>query len=162
MEQYQKVYYELKKLNIPYEVVEHPPVFTTEEADVYIEGKEGVRTKTLFLCNRKKTGFFLVVMDDEKRLDMKKLGDLIDRKGIHFASEEWLMKKMGIKPGAVSIFGLLNNYEKDIRVYIEKDIISEEIMTFHPNDNTKTLFISTEDMYKFFTAIGYDYSLINL
>ena len=86
MEEYQKVYQELSKLNISYEVVEHPPALTTEEADVYIEGKEGVRTKTLFLCNRKKKKFFLLVMDDEKRLDMKKLGELIEEKGMQFAS----------------------------------------------------------------------------
>lgn len=162
MEQYQNVYDELRKLNISYEVVEHPPAFTTEEADTYIEGKEGVRTKTLFLCNRKKKKFFLVVMDDEKRLDMKKLGELIEEKGMQFASEERLMDKMGIKPGAVSIFGLLNNKEKDIKVYFDNDIFSEKIMTFHPNDNTKTLFISTEDMYKFLTEIGYEYSVISL
>lgn len=162
MEQYQNVYDELRKLNISYEVVEHPPAFTTEEADTYIEGKEGVRTKTLFLCNRKKKKFFLVVMDDEKRLDMKKLGELIEEKGMQFASEERLMDKMGIKPGAVSIFGLLNNKEKDIKVYFDNDIFSEKTMTFHPNDNTKTLFISTEDMYKFLTEIGYEYSVISL
>nr|WP_315020098.1 prolyl-tRNA synthetase associated domain-containing protein [uncultured Aminipila sp.] len=162
MEQFQKVYSELKRLNMSYEIIEHPPALTSEEADAYIEGKEGVRTKTLFLCNRKKTNFFLIVIDDTKRLDMKKLGELIEEKGMQFASEEKLMEKMGIKSGSVSIFGLLNNRSKDIRVYIDKDIFSEKTMTFHPNDNTKTLFILTEDVCRFITEVGYNYTVINL
>lgn len=162
MESYQKVYEELNKLNISFEIIEHPPAFTSEEADAYIEGKEGVRTKTLLLCNRKKTGFFLIVMDDIKRLDMKSLGMLIGEKGMQFASEEKLMEKMAIRPGAVSIFGLLNNQAKDIRVYIDKDILSEQTMTFHPNDNTKTLFLLTEDVCRFINETGYDYTVVNL
>lgn len=162
MELYQKVYEELDKLNISFEIIEHPPAFTSEEADAYIEGKEGVRTKTLLLCNRKKTGFFLIVMDDTKRLDMKRLGLLIGEKGMQFASEEKLMEKMAIRPGTVSIFGLLNNQAKDIRVYIDKDILSEQTMTFHPNDNTKTLFLLTEDVCRFITETGYDYTVVNL
>lgn len=162
MEACQKVYDRLKELSISYEVVEHPPAFSTEEADNYIEGKEGVRTKTLFLCNRKKKEFFLVVMDDKKRLDIKKLGDLIGEKGLQFASEEKLMEKMAVAPGAVSIFGLLNNSARDIKVYFDKEILSDSIMTFHPNDNTKTLFLSTDDIRRFLSTVGFPLSTVEL
>jgi Ala-tRNA(Pro) deacylase len=162
MEQYQIVYAALKKMNISYELVEHPPALTTEEADSYIEGKEGVRTKTLFLCNRKKRAYYLVIMDDAKRLDMKKLGELIGEKGMQFGSTEKLMEKMLLPPGVVSLFGLLNNTEHDIKIFLDKEMLSEKFMSFHANDNSKTIFISTDDMYKFIHLLDYEYSIINL
>ena len=162
MEQYQIVYNTLTKMNIPFEVVEHPPAWTTDEADKYIDGKEGVRTKTLFLTNKKKDAFYLVIMDGEKRLDMGHLATILNEKRISFGSSERLMEKLGLSPGFVSIFGLLNNDEHDIKVYLDKEMLSERLITFHPNDNTKTLFISTEDMYKFINMIGYEYKIVEL
>lgn len=162
MEQCQIVYETLKKMGISYDLVEHPPALTTEEADVYIEGKEGVRTKSLFLCNRKKSVYYLVIMDDAKRLDMKKLGDLINEKGMQFGSTEKLMEKMVLSAGVVSLFGLLNNAEKDIKVCLDKEMLSERFISFHANDNSKTIFISIDDMYKFITLLGYEYSTIDL
>jgi Ala-tRNA(Pro) deacylase len=162
MEQYQVVYEALKRMGIPYDIVEHPPALTTEEADSYIVGKEGVRTKTLFLCNRKRTAFFLVIMDDDKQLDMKKLRGILHEKSISFCSPEKLMEKMSLPPGVVSLFGLLNNPDRDIKVCLDKEMLSEKFMSFHPNDNTKTIFISTEDMYKFLEELGYEYSIVEL
>lgn len=162
MEQCQIVYETLKKMGISYDLVEHPPALTTEEADVYIEGKEGVRTKSLFLCNRKKSVYYLVIMDDAKRLDMKKLGDLINEKGMQFGSTEKLMEKMLLPAGVVSLFGLLNNAEKDIKVCLDKEMLSERFISFHANDNSKTIFISIDDIYKFITLLGYEYSTIDL
>lgn len=162
MEQYQLVYDELNKMNIPYDVVEHPPAFTTEEADSYIVGKEGVRTKTLFLCNKKKTAYYLVIMDDAKRLDMEKLAELVGEKRLSFGSPERLMEKMGLIPGIVSVFGLLNNTDHDINVYLDNEMLSEKYISFSPNDSTKTIFISIEDMYKFLLVLGYEYTILEL
>lgn len=159
---YEKVKEYLEGLHISYKVVEHEPAYTTEEADKYIEGHEGVRTKTMFICNKKKTNYFMLIMDDSKRLDMKAFKEIISEKQIKMASEEALKQKLGIKPGMVSPFGLLNNEEKDVKIYIDKEIITEEIMTFHPNDNTKTLFISTKDLLKYFDNIGYEVNIIEL
>ena len=162
MEQCQIVYEALGKMGIDYDLVEHPPALTTAEADRYIEGKEGVRTKTLFLCNRKKSAYYLVIMDDAKRLDMKKFGELIDEKGMQFGSTEKLMEKMSLPAGVVSLFGLLNNSEHDIRICLDREMLSERFMSFHANDNSKTIFITTDDMYKFITLLGYEYSIIDL
>lgn len=162
MEQCQIVYETLEKMGITYELVEHPPALTTEEADSYIVGKEGVRTKSLFLCNRKKTTYYLVIMDDSKRLDMKRLGDNINEKSMSFGSSEKLMEKMSLPPGVVSLFGLLNNTEHDIKVCLDKEMLLEKYMSFHANNNTKTIFISTGDTYKFITTLGYEYSIIDL
>lgn len=162
MQQYEQVYQALKEMGIEYEVVEHPPAFTTEEADRYIDGKVGVCSKTLFLVNRNRSTFFLVIMDDSKRLDFKKLANLLSEKRVSFASSEQLMEKLQLSPGVVSLFGLLNNSAKDIQVYLDKDMLQEKIVTFHANDNSKTIFISMEDMYRFILGLGYTYKVIDL
>ena len=158
----ERVFKELDKMGIKYEVVEHPPALTTQEADDYIEGKEGVRSKTMFMSDKKKRNFYLLILDDAKRLDIKKIGELIGEKSLRLGNEENLKNKMNLQFGVVSPFGLLNNNEKDIKVYIDKELLNEEIITFHPNENTATIFIKMNDMFKFFDNLNYKYELIEM
>ena len=162
MDQSQIVFETLDSMGIKYDLVSHPPANTTDEADSYIEGKEGVRTKTLFLCNRKRTAYYLIIMDDKKRLDMKKLGKILGEKSVSFCSEDRLMEKMSLSPGTVSLFGLINNKERDIMVYLDREMLTEKYMSFHANVNTETVFITTEDMYKFIDMLGSEYIVIDL
>ena len=162
MDSYQQVANKLQELGLAFDVVEHPPAFTTEQADSYIEGMEGVRTKSMFLTNRKKTQYYLLIMDDKKRLDMNDFKVKVGADRIRMASLASLAEKMNLPAGTVSPFGLLNNEEKDIQVYFDKDIVSEDIMTFHPNTNEKTIFISTEDLFKFLKDLGYSYQVLEL
>lgn len=159
---YQKVVDKLNELGIPFQIVEHKPALTTEQADRFIEGIEGVRTKTMFLTNKKKRNFYLVIMDDAKRLDMDVFKDIVEEKQIKMASAETLNDKMMLPPGVVSPFGLLNNEDKDIHVYVDQEIVSEERMSFHPNTNEKTIFVNTEDLFTFLKAIGYEPHVIEL
>lgn len=152
----------LDELKIAYEVVTHPAATTTELADKYIEGVDGVRSKTLFLRDKKKKNFYLVILDDKKSVDMAKLSSLTGEKRLQFASADSLEEKMGLEPGVVSIFGLLNNKDNDIKIYIDKEIINEERISFHPNVNTKTIFINMNDMFKFFDSLNYNYEIIDL
>lgn len=152
----------LDELKIAYEVVTHPAATTTELADKYIEGVDGVRSKTLFLRDKKKKNFYLVILDDKKSVDMTKLASLTGEKRLQFASADSLKEKMGLEPGVVSIFGLLNNKDHDIKIYIDKEIINEERISFHPNVNTKTIFINMNDMFKFFDSLNYNYEIIDL
>lgn len=161
MDERQAVYDILKKLEIPYDVVEHPPALTTEDFDNFIEGKEGVRTKSLFLCNRKKTSYYLLIMDEHKRLDMKKLGELIGEK-LKFASEEKLAEKLGLTPGIVSLFGLIHNEGHDIKIYIDLEMLEENIITFTANTNTATVFVTKENMFRFIEAMEYEYEIVDL
>ena len=159
---YQKVADTLNELGIPFQIVEHEPALTTEQADRFIEGIEGVRTKTMFLTNKKKRNFYLVIMDDAKRLDMDVFKEIVEEKQIKMASAETLNDKMMLPPGVVSPFGLLNNEDKDIHVYVDQEIVSEERMSFHPNTNEKTIFINTQDLFTFLKAIGYEPHVIKL
>lgn len=162
MDLYENVIKKLKELNIEYELVEHEPALTTEQADEFIEGIDGVRTKTMFLTNKKKKNFYMFIMDDSKMMDMDRFKDMVDEKKIKMASEESLYEKMMLPAGVVSPFGLLNNEDKDIRVYIDKEIVGEDRMSFHPNTNEKTIFVKTEDLFKFLENINYEVRVIEL
>ena len=151
MDQYKMVENKLNELEIDFKIVDHPPAFTTEEADKYIEGHDGVRTKSMFLTDRKK-----------KRLDMDLFKDIVGEKKVKMASENSLMGKMKLPAGTVSPFGLLNNKDHYIKFYMDKEIADEEIMTFHPNTNEKTLFLKTKDLFKYLDNIGYEVNIIEL
>lgn len=162
MEPYKIVLDTLEGMNISYKLVEHPSALTMEEADAYIEGIEGVRTKTLFICNKKSRAFYLIVMDEEKQLDMKKLEEMLSDKGLHFCSAEKLMDKLGLIPGMVSLFGILNNKEKDVNVIFDEEMTEESPISFFANDSTKTVFISSEDMLRFTKESGFEYKIMRL
>ena len=93
---------------------------------------------------------------------MDLLKDLVGANRIRMASSESLFEKMMLPAGVVSPFGLLNNTDKDIQVYFDKEIMSEKRMSFHPNTNEKTLFWDTKDILKFLEAIGYEAHIIEL
>ncbi|MCY7217146.1 prolyl-tRNA synthetase associated domain-containing protein [Streptococcus cristatus] len=162
MDPYLAVKEKLKELDISFELVEHEPVLTTEQADSFIEGIDGVRTKTMFLTNKKKTAYYLLIMDDKKMLDMDLFKDLVGANRIRMASSDSLFEKMKLPPGTVSPFGLLNNKSKDIEVFFDKEIMDEKRMSFHPNTNEKTLFLDTKDILRFLEAIGYTPHIIEL
>lgn len=162
MDPYLAVKEKLKELDISFELVEHEPVLTTEQADSFIEGIDGVRTKTMFLTNKKKTAYYLLIMDDKKMLDMDLFKDLVGANRIRMASSDSLFEKMKLPPGTVSPFGLLNNESKDIEVFFDKEIMDEKRMCFHPNTNEKTLFLDTKDILTFLEDIGYTPHIIEL
>lgn len=162
MEPAKQVEAALTKMAINYQLVAHPVAHTTEEADHFIEGIEGVRTKTMFLTNKKKTECYLLVMDDAKRLDFHQFEALTGAKRPKMGNDELLFEKLGLEPGIVSIFGLLNNQDHDVKVYFDKAILSEQRMSFHPNINTSTIFVDSADILQFVKNLGYDYQILEL
>jgi len=153
---------ELEKLEISYEKHEHPAVFTCEEADIYTSDLKGVHTKNLFLRNKKGNKHYLVVMSEDKTLNVKEFGEKISDKNLSFASSERMMKYLGLTPGSVSLFGIINDTEKHVKVFIDDDIMKEEFINAHPNVNTATLVFKVKDMVKFLNASGIDYETITL
>lgn len=162
MDLYQPVADKLNELGIAFQIVGHEPALTTEQADSFIEGIDGVRTKTMFLTNKKKTQFYLLIMDDQKMLDIDAFKEIVGANRIRMASSDSLHDKIHLPPGVVSPFGLLNNKEHDISVYIDKEIIPEERMSFHPNTNEKTIFLTTKDLLRFLEAIDCPAEIIEL
>lgn len=159
---YQELLDELQKLDIKYEMVDHPAAKTTAEADAYIAGKIGVRTKSMFLKDKKKN-FYLVIMDDTKRMDFKEFQELTGTKRISMAHDSDIEDQLGLEAGIVSPFGIMNNAAHNIQIYFDQDMLDENIpLTFHPNINTHTIFLSTADLMKFIKAQGFDYQIIDL
>lgn len=158
---YSQVMDELKRLGIDYDMVDHPAAETTEEADRYIAGHEGVRTKTMFLRDKKKH-FYLLIMDDKKRLDFHEFQDLTGAKRVSMARPSDIKEQLGLVPGIISPFGLMNNDEHNVWVLFDKEMLKEPILTFHPNENTHTIFLKTEDVLRFVKEQGYEYEVIDL
>ena len=152
---------ELKRLGIDYSMVDHPAAETTEQADKYIEGYEGARTKTMFLHDKKKN-HYMVIMDDAKRMDFKKFQEISGAKRISMAKDEEITSELGLRPGSVSPLGLLNSTDPDLRVYLDRQLLATPTWIVHPNDNTHTVFLKQEDLLRFITAQGYDYQVIDL
>lgn len=148
------VYDVLNELNIPYMRVEHEATATCEEADQVMGHLTGTPSKSLFLTNKKKTAFWLVLMNGNKPLNIKEFSPLIGEKHVSFASEEKMVEKLSLTPGMVSVFGLINNQEHDVNVIVDTELREREKITFHPNINTATIEIPTNDMYRFIEHMG--------
>lgn len=151
----------LNKLNIEYDIIYHPAVYTSEEADFYVKDIKCSKAKNLFLSGKNDKNFYLFIIKDTKRLDIKKVSKLTQDR-LHFASENNLKEKMNLTPGMVSVFGLINNKEHDIKTYFDKELFDEELITFHPNDNTATMLINTNDILKFLQEMNFNYEITNL
>lgn len=93
---------------------------------------------------------------------MARFRDLLGANRIRMAASDSLMQKMQLPAGMVSIFGLLHNSARAIQVYFDKEILSEPILTFHPNVNTKTIFVKTEDVLRFVEEVGFSVNIVEL
>lgn len=152
---YMKDIYEiLQDLQIQYEKYEHPAVYTVEEAAQYDRGIDAGKSKNLFLRNTKGDTHYLVVMESTKRLDLKALAEKLHETKLSFASEERLLKYLGLTPGSVGPFGLISNIDKSVRVIVDQGLLQYPKLAYHPNVNTATLVIATEDMKKFLDWTG--------
>lgn len=141
---------------------DHPAVFTCEDSERLGIHLPGIHSKNLFLKNRKKTRFFLVTIPAEKRADLKKLGILFGEKDLSFGSPEQLKEKLGLTPGSVSPFGLINDKLKEIEIYLDSDVANAGIVNFHPNINTASLELTKEMFQKFFTSLDRKYEIIEI
>ncbi|MFQ6069445.1 MAG: prolyl-tRNA synthetase associated domain-containing protein [Candidatus Aminicenantales bacterium] len=150
-----KVYEVLEKLGISYTRLDHPPVFTVEEAEKHWEGIEGAHCKNLFLRNKKGNRHYLVVVESSKRVDLRELNKKLGEDRLSFASPERLMRYLGLEPGAVSPFGLINDKEKEVLVIVDLDLKSAGRVNFHPNVNTATVGINYSDFEKFLSWCGH-------
>lgn len=149
-----QVYSILDKLNIPYTIYEHFPVFTIEEAMELNISTSAEHCKNLFVRNRKGDEHFLVILDERKKVDLKEMAKHINSTSLSFASEERLLKFLGLTPGSVTPFGLINDVEKHVTVLIDKDLDQAKNICFHPSVNTVTIEISFEDFNKYLRWCG--------
>lgn len=149
------VYARLAELGIPYERHEHPPVPTVEEAERYWTGIDATHCKNLFLRNQKGNRHYLVVLLHSKKADLRAVADQIGDGKLSFASPERLLTHLGLTPGSVSPFGLINDPSHAVRVVLDRDLKSAVRVSFHPNINTRTLVLAREDFERFLAENGH-------
>lgn len=144
----------LTALAIPFTRHEHPPVATVGEAMHHWAGIDATHCKNLFLRNQKGNRHYLVVLTASKKADLKAVAEQIGDGKLSFASPERLMTSLGLTPGSVSPFGLINDKEHLVRVVLDREFQAATRLAFHPNINTATLTIAAADFKKFLDACG--------
>jgi Ala-tRNA(Pro) deacylase len=143
------VYAALDALGITYDRHAHPAVFNAEDAAEYWDPIDGVQCKNLFLRNKKGDKHYLVVVGIDKRVDLKDLVKVVGDDRLSFGSPERLMAELGLTPGSVSPFGLLNDDDGSVRVLIDADLRDAPRLIFHPNINTASVVVSWQDLERF-------------
>ena len=133
---------------------DHPPVATVEEAVRHWADIPATHCKNLFLRNQKGDRHYLVIVEHAKRVDLRRLAEQIGDGKLSFASPERLKTYLGLTPGSVSPFGLINDSSRAVRVVIEGDLKAATRLSFHPNINTVTLTIAGADFTRVLEACG--------
>jgi Ala-tRNA(Pro) deacylase len=144
----------LAALGISFERYEHPPVATALEAAEHWAGIDAAHCKNLFLRNQKGNRHYLVIVKHPKRADLRGVADQIGDGKLSFASPERLLTHLGVTPGSVSPFGLINDASHEVRVFLDADLKAAERISFHPNINTVTLVLAFADFERFLAARG--------
>ena len=133
---------------LDFQIHEHQPLYTVEDSENLRGSINGFHTKNLFLKN-KKDNFFLFSCEENARVDLKRFSKSIDAKNLSFANENYLEKYLGIKPGSVSPYALLNDIENVVEFYLDEKLVKSDIINYHPLINTSTISIKTKDFINF-------------
>jgi len=138
-----------------YRRIEHPAVFTCAEAERHRPDLPAVSTKNLFLCDKKGRRFFLVVTACEKNVRLDQLSSELRLTHLRFGSEVHLLRLLGVKRGAVTMMGLVNDVDHRVELWIDARIWRAENFLVHPLVNTATLILSKAELARFFELIGH-------
>jgi Ala-tRNA(Pro) deacylase len=144
----------LKALGIDAATADHPPVFTVEEAKALRGELPGAHTKNLFVRDKKGVMCLVVALED-RQVDLKELAGKVGLKRISFGSADRLMKFLGVIPGAVTPFAVINDHGGVVSVALDRGLQGHEFWNFHPVDNSKTTTIRGADMVRFLEAVGH-------
>ena len=153
----------LDSLGISYQRTDHEATDTMEECNKIDVVLGVVICKNLFLCNRQKTNFYLLMMPGEKKFKTKELSSQINSARLSFADAEDMLKYLDIEPGAVSIMGLMNDHENAVQLLIDEDVLKDEYVGCHPCVCTSSLKIRTQDILeRFLPATRHEMKVVHL
>lgn len=151
----------LGELGIETRTIDHPAVYTVEEAKAHRGELPGAHCKNLFLKD-KKGELFLVVAEEDREIDMKQLRHKIGSHHLSFGKPDLLMEVLGVEPGSVTVLALINDTENRVNVVIDQAIMEAEVLNCHPLVNTATTTIPTTDVITFAKACGHDPAVCDL
>ena len=151
-----RVYDFLDALGISYQRIDHEAAMTMEVCEEIDRVLDAVICKNLFLCNRQKTDFYLLMMPGDKPFKTKELSSQINSARLSFASPEAMLEYLDIKPGAVSVMGLMNDKDNHVKLLVDEDVLKDEYVGCHPCVNTSSLKLKTEDVFgKYLKAVNH-------
>lgn len=158
-----RVYDYLDNLGIKYKRVDHEAADTMEACAEVDKILGTLMCKNLFLCNRQKTNFYLLLMPGDKKFKTKELSNQINSARLSFADPSDMLKYLDIEPGAVSIMGLMNDKEHEVKLLVDEDVLKGEYLGCHPCVCTSSLKIKTKDIFDvFLPAVGHVPEIVHL
>ena len=163
LEKEKRVYDLWDRLQIPYEGVSHETANTIEDCEA-VEEELGVKIcKNLFLRNRQKTTFYLLMMPGDKKFVTKDLSGQLGISRLSFAEPEFMEQYLDLTPGSASVLGLMNDPDQEVHLLIDEDLLKEEYIGCHPCINTSTLKLRTSDiLHVFLKHTGHHPTLVHL
>lgn len=151
----------LAELGIPTETVGHPPVFTVEEAKRHRTRHDGAHVKNLFLRNKKGAMWLLTTLED-RPIDLKRVGQRIGAGHVSFASHDRLRRHLGVEPGSVTAFAVMNDRERAVTMVLDAAVLRADLVQCHPLTNDRTTAIRGADLVRFLEATGHPPQVVDL
>ncbi len=161
-ERIKKVLDYLTSNNIEYSWYTHDEAPTIEIARTQWRADGSKHCKNLFFRNHKGNRHYLVVLDCERDLHIHDLEQRLHQGKLTFASPRRMAQYLGLCPGSVSPFGLINDSENHVHLFIDENLMKEESLSFHPNDNRATVVISQQEFMRYLSIVGNSYEFIEL
>lgn len=152
----------LEELGLVYQLFTHPAVFSTADVVLLPEKLPGADTKNLFLRDEKRSRYILVCVRAETRVDLKQLGRALGMKGLTFASPEDMLSMLGLTPGSVCLFGLMNDKLRQVEGFLDNSLDAAEEMQNHPLINTASLVLKVSDMERFCEQVSHPLTRIEI
>ena len=153
----------LDRLGIAYQRTDHERADNMEACNAIDAVLGVIICKNLFLCNRQKTAFYLLMMPGDKKFKTKELSAQINSERLSFAGPEDMLRLLDIEPGAVSVMGLMNDRNREVRLLIDGDVLKDEYIGCHPCVCTSSLKMKTRDVIDvFLPATGHSYETVCL
>jgi Ala-tRNA(Pro) deacylase len=141
---------------------EHPAVFTCEESDIHLSHIEAQGTKNLFLKEEKASRIFLVTVPDSKRVDLNKLRHELNAERLTFGKPELLWECLGVEPGSVTVFGIANDEQRKVELFIDPAVMDAPIIQAHPLRNTASLTFAPKELLRFLKEIEREIKVIEV
>ncbi len=161
-EKIKKVLAFLDERGFVYDWYEHPEAPTIAIAKAHWRQDGSKHCKNLFFRNHKGNRHYLVVLDCERDLDIHDLEKRLHQGKLSFASPQRMEKYLGLQPGSVSPFGLINDTENHVHLFMDKNLKEEKSLSFHPNDNHATVVIEVDEFMRYLNAVGNSFEFIEL
>jgi len=159
---YEKVYNFLNNLSIDYKIVKHVPLRKCGESCEELDQIDFLEIKNLFFKNANGSKHYLAIMPQDKELSIKNLSLMLGEKRLSFGSPERLMKYLGITPGSVSAFGLINDTNHEVILILDESVVSYHTVGFHPNINTQTVIIAQDEFQKYLNSLENEIRILKI